>query len=517
MIESCGEGPARRIGLAGSEQVQGVQVNCARRDCCNLNKLNQHPQQGTGGKENCHVPPEYDAVAQPHVDGRAREVGAEHHPDTPRHASDSCPTIQCVRRLILRPEIDHNFSKAHRIVTSSIIPIVEQYAKHSDAVWEGSKFWKQFFEASANVSLSSYEEAPEEDLTALGQEQGDSHRGTPSQVEVDDTLTTSEDEPTARFNADVEASSILDSPSVTVRYQGTPRRQQDPRASGKSKSSRTEETSFAEYTSPYENLKQEMAQGQPPQKAPETPGPEIEIVYGDSSPAPSPPTTARNPRRANADPLLHRVLDKNYRVQATPRTAQKTAGRSNVPSAHTRTQTTLNPMLDSSPFSPAPVAPQLRSEIFGSPKNPGPRTPGVSVQKSIRRQRTPGVPSARKTLFPQSQSHANTQAQPPKTPAENLWSSDDEDNLYPQGMSPPKTMQFHIPQSRLMQTPAREASKRIVEDLLMSAGVPDSVTSEMGGLDLEGDHEGWNAAHEAEDGSPSIIRGRPRESADDDF
>jgi len=36
-------------------------------------------------------------------------------------------------------EIDSNFSKAHRIVTGSILPIVEQYAKHSSDVWEGSK------------------------------------------------------------------------------------------------------------------------------------------------------------------------------------------------------------------------------------------------------------------------------------------------------------------------------------------------------------------------------------------
>lgn len=36
-------------------------------------------------------------------------------------------------------EIDSNFSKAHRIVTSSILPIVEEYAKHSSDVWEGSK------------------------------------------------------------------------------------------------------------------------------------------------------------------------------------------------------------------------------------------------------------------------------------------------------------------------------------------------------------------------------------------
>ena len=36
-------------------------------------------------------------------------------------------------------EIDSNFSKAHRIVTTSILPIVEQYAQHSQGVWEGSK------------------------------------------------------------------------------------------------------------------------------------------------------------------------------------------------------------------------------------------------------------------------------------------------------------------------------------------------------------------------------------------
>lgn len=36
-------------------------------------------------------------------------------------------------------DIDANFSKAHRIVSTSILPIIEQYAKHSNGVWEGSK------------------------------------------------------------------------------------------------------------------------------------------------------------------------------------------------------------------------------------------------------------------------------------------------------------------------------------------------------------------------------------------
>ncbi|KAJ2978776.1 hypothetical protein NQ176_g3632 [Zarea fungicola] len=64
-------------------------------------------------------------------------------------------------------EIDHNFSKAHRIVTASILPVVEQYGENSKAIWEASKFWKQFFEASANVSLSGYEELANDESTVM--------------------------------------------------------------------------------------------------------------------------------------------------------------------------------------------------------------------------------------------------------------------------------------------------------------------------------------------------------------
>lgn len=39
----------------------------------------------------------------------------------------------------LYAEIDHNFSQAHRIVTTSILPLIEQYAEHSRDVWDGAK------------------------------------------------------------------------------------------------------------------------------------------------------------------------------------------------------------------------------------------------------------------------------------------------------------------------------------------------------------------------------------------
>jgi DASH complex subunit ASK1 len=54
-------------------------------------------------------------------------------------------------------------------------------------------------------------------------------------------------------------------------------------------------------------------------------------------------------------------------------------------------------------------------------------------------------------------------------------------------------MQFHVPQSRLLQTPAREASRKIVEDLLLTAGA--DATDE-----IEGEGGEW------EEPSPSVVR-----------
>lgn len=92
-----------------------------------------------------------------------------------------------------------------------------------------------------------------------------------------------------------------------------------------------------------------------------------------------------------------------------------------------------------------------------------------------------------------------------------MWDSDDDLDYDDEdlGPSPPKTMQFHIPQSRLMRTPgnksldpmfntismltpfvlvAREASKRIVTDLLATAGAGE-ITDDF-----------------SDDQSPSVIR-----------
>jgi len=218
----------------------------------------------------------------------------------------------------------------------------------------------------------------------------------------------------------------------------------------------------------------------------------------DSSPF-NPPSAFQPPtaQRQNPDPLLHRVLDRNYRVQATPHTARKEARQvsqqqSTPASTNKRITTFDSSPLDSSPAAPPP---QLRSDLFSpAPASarkraapaPTPRTPGISVQQ------TPGQipPSTGRNPFTTERTQQSNLTS--RTPA--LWDSDsDEDDAF--GMSPPKTMQFAVPQSRLLQTPAREASRRIVEDLLMTAGA--EATDEIEGI-------GEDAGHE--EPSPSVVR-----------
>ncbi|KAL5348145.1 DASH complex subunit ask1 [Pseudogymnoascus australis] len=371
-------------------------------------------------------------------------------------------------------EIDHNFSRAHRIVTTSILPIVEQYGKHSEAVWDGSKvcppyparkegylelgapanfsqFWKQFFEASANVSLSGYEELQheEEEDTAISHSHGNSTYG--ASLQEDDSLPA---DTTHHHAYGQDDDSLLDNGDISG---STPRAPPSRTATG---------GKFADYGSPYESLKREMKGGGKPNEEedysdsplphPTTPGTSHRLPRMSMTPLSSPfeptthlPTTTRAP-----DPLLHRVMDKNYRLQATPHTAQKQAKAAAAAKPSWRDL--------ASPSSSSPIqAPQLHHEIFSSPiRQPqirpsaaaAPRTPGVSVQTPAR---------------------GRGMGDGGGVTDEITWDSDSEDaeDVYKTlGMSPPKTIQFAIPPNRVLQTPAREASKRIVEDLLMTAG-----------------------------------------------
>ncbi|PNS16857.1 hypothetical protein CAC42_4821 [Sphaceloma murrayae] len=381
---------------------------------------------------------------------------------------------------LMLQEIDHNFSKAHRIVTSSIIPIVEAYAEHSQNVWEGSKFWKQFFEASANVSLSGYEEpVADEDHTYTGQSLQDLSSQTPPTrtLQEEDTDTTPQ-----QAEDDLEDdTSLLDSPSNATGVMSTPKLPDSAHRTVKSP--------------PASKVRQVRLPTRPQQHSeePSTPrGQRDTEALLSSSPFEPPsafqPSTAQ---RQNHDPLLHRVLDKTYRIQATPHgTARKMKmvperKQERTPATSTRTMA----FVSSPASSPAMPAPQLRSELF-SPAPPStkkyprlPCTPGVPLASPQPRLTSAGRPVARQPT--------NTQDITRRTPA--LWDSDDDDDTGAFDMSPPKTMQFAVPSSRLMQTPAREASKRIVADLLSEAGAE-------GTDEIEWDDEGQDPP------SPTVIK-----------
>ncbi|KPI43604.1 DASH complex subunit ask1 [Cyphellophora attinorum] len=389
-------------------------------------------------------------------------------------------------------EIDHNFSRAHRIVTSSILPIVEEYASHSRDVWEGSKFWKQFFEASANVSLSGYEDQsiqqshlPDETTT----ETEDSH-ATNSHT----TLETSESYSTpAAQHISTDSIQDLDISNMTL----SPSKSSTPRPTHRqARDDTSTSASYAEYPSPYEALRQEVNQtavdttsmtkatdyDDTQQPAPSTPGAQTRLepteyeTRPQSSPfLPSqqpPPSSARpTTARKKTDPLLHRILDKNYRVQATPLTTRK--HNAATPGTSQRTQRRL---FDSSPMSsPEVPAPQLNSALFSprkptNPRSNAPRVPGVSV---LTPRRDPQAAAAQQSRIPQPSNAQYT----PQHPASQrgTWdinSSDDEDDSdVLQFGSPPKTMQFHVPQNRLLKTPAKEATRQIVDSILSTAGL----------------------------------------------
>lgn len=395
-------------------------------------------------------------------------------------------------------EIDSNFSKAHRIVTSSILPIVEQYGKHSNDVWESSKFWKQFFEASANVSLSGYEEAALDDQDA-------------THTALDETTITPQSERQTHsdhHSEEEDESYTIESPTQVTGVHSTPKL---PPSNGKSRSTQNKSSFGKSASSAFRSPSPRKYTGRNPLATSQSSvEPSTPNAYGannqdlfssspfqaDSAVRPAPPS--------NPDTVLHRnVLDKNYRIQATPHSQRKQPAYYTKPAAATTpgtaTRTQRQPWDDSPGSSPEISAPQLRSDLFSpaaAPKlrpqqsshhyQPQPTTPGISVL-------TPAKPNSHAGARVTSTGRPLSSPPTATNRTSRLFAADssDEDDSFV--MSPPKTMQFHVPQSRLLQTPAREASRKIVEDLLMTAGA--DATDE-----IEGDG-GY-----LEEPSPSVVR-----------
>ncbi|KAF8428786.1 DASH complex subunit Ask1-domain-containing protein [Tirmania nivea] len=522
-------------------------------------------------------------------------------------------------------EIDHNFNKAHRIVTSSIIPVVERFGNESKTVWESSKFWKQFFEASANVCLNNYEEPTttftEEQSTLRHEEGGENNarqegyyseeegRGEAEEYyedEEDITVTSAkegsrmdeeedieDDEDKGVALADVSTDSLLASLSlekstpkasrgttkwadIDSRYQQTTKdftRPVPPRRPQPKK----EEASFSLGSSPEEPPGLPAHLESPSFHAPSTPR-----RGGARRPPPRNPVPTRNsiaePTAGHQDPLLHRVLDKNYRIQATPRGKSAPSRYLNLPSATPRRRGGLfssgvkpqtytraggvafdddDDLLSSPLDSPAP--PELQTQFLDSLIHRPSRAANVpsiitSTTASSRRFQVcdnPRTPSRHNPSRPKPPVPHPVSAKKMGFGSGVGFDEDDEDDdlMLPPGFSPPVTIQFSLPQRTILATPARVASKRLVQDILRTAGADESGSTEasnagrMGGDDEDyeldmGAHgssaqqmKEWRRSEASGSGrgrgrgrgifageaSPTIIRGRGMDLGDETF
>ena len=205
-------------------------------------------------------------------------------------------------------------------------------------------------------------------------------------------------------------------------------------------------TSLDETQTPTRNLPSTPGRQQQPPLVPSA----IAMTPQSSPFLPPQPTSIPRPStsRKRTDPLLHRILDRNYRIQATPLTTNKKYSLPKLDPQNTMTPTTAtrnrNRKLfdDNLSSSPEIAPPQLHAEIFNSPQRKA-RIPGVSVLTPARGRANQNNP----ILTPGAEPSGNR-------PASYDSDEDLEDSDIPFG-SPPKTMQFHVPQSRLMKTPGK--------------------------------------------------------------
>lgn len=227
-------------------------------------------------------------------------------------------------------------------------------------------------------------------------------------------------------------------------------------------------TSSMEYPSSYENLRRQVNESEPPfdlpdsSTLPSTPGRQPFFPRGVSATTPmsspflppaSQPSTQDRRYQKTSDPVLHQMLDKTYRVQATPleKGYRNVGGGTNTRSKFNVTpkpaESTSKYGYDDSPISsPEPEAPQLHSEIFSSPIKGINDTPGTNRKRRTSSNCMRGIPRPGMSVLTPAKKSAGKSA---------MWDSDDDLDYDDEdlGPSPPKTMQFHIPQSRLIRTP----------------------------------------------------------------
>lgn len=365
------------------------------------------------------------------------------------------------------------------------------------------QFWKQFFEASANVSLSGYEElAHGEDSTALtgdGEEEETTvQEDTTAQYTPQPRSDSRENKTAPQDNTFATEQSSLYQEDVSQVRDESILSDADGDLSGSTPrppatKSLSVQPKFAGLESPYEALKKRElgkaaagGSGTGPSEPLSESESDTELLFQQhTARLPDMSMTLRDARvkdddtlfgvggGRNKDPLMHRMTDKNYRVMATPH--KHPTGVSPIkwkvtekpPAAAAAKEKEKVPLWQDSPMSsPEMAVPQLRSAAFMSPMRAayrgkaaavaasGPRTPGVSVQTPIAGRKTRDVYSGAKNQHQYQREEEHTSS---RYADDITWESDSEEGGYGGfgGMSPPKTIQFALPPSKLLQTPGK--------------------------------------------------------------
>lgn len=420
-------------------------------------------------------------------------------------------------------EIDQNFATAHQIVTSRILPAVKEYGVASARVWQGAKFWKTFYEVSANVSLTAHVQTESEfdansqqdDATQTGNDSRENatftsdHVGRSPRSEAGSVIYTDMDASIASDSMgadehDAANESVEQAPADRARAASPPRfsnasmaaaaRREAARGKQQKPGNREDQGNiFDPSESPFERLRRDittdlgrgmvdpsmdqssflasskagakgafgnremerdraaLAQGieklgsthaarggrhGDPDSSNISSLHEIPKFKASSKASAGRMKTSSTPKK---DALLNKVLDSEHKrnkgrlsytkIQATPRSSQS----------------------KSNPFAPPNV--RMWDGIVDLRKTP--------LTSKIKGAKSSKAASGSKQASSKAEDDENWDSD----------SSDKEDSLgWPAGMSPPVTMQFSVPQSRYAQTPAKEAAKMMVDDLLRSVG-----------------------------------------------
>ncbi|KAI5814207.1 DASH complex subunit Ask1-domain-containing protein [Pyronema omphalodes] len=397
-------------------------------------------------------------------------------------------------------EIDANFARAHRIITNSIIPVVERYQTHSDAVSEGTKFWRQFFETSAGITLDTVKESNEttiaDETTVRADNTGVSSPG--NYREGEDGLMGMRvplNDDSELLDEQMEEDTIM----ASLQMQSTPEPRQPWKQEEETDSSyqMLAQELTAKYDLPAPGAsKQQMLEDESSLSiaAPSTPRTGKSRIGGGGSGSgyPDPttpsstlphPTTIRGAPTTTPGRLLHQTATKSWRIQATPGAAPMSKYRASAASMIPSVTTPARPnphnfTNDSSPLSSPIQYPEFQTQVLNTP-GPGPSHARTPARLLLTRDWgfTGGPPGTGtiKSKTPAKNTAGTTGGT--KYGGYDFGDSDDDDIFLPPGFSPPKTMQFSIPASKLIATPAREASRRIVKDILQTAGADDTITT----------------------------------------